>query len=199
MTYNPPFHRIPILLFIFLLYTLVAMAQDTAALVTQVRLMGTVTQEKNYGAIADQTHTALVNAMGGREEMLAFIAAGMEDMAANGIRIDSVYFGDPGNFQQNEDIVYAFIPQVLVMTIPQPDQKMIVLSMLMAISDDGGNRWTFVDATGLDDAKLEYLFPDFQGNVPRPFTGKPIVLPESEVTSQLQRIWSILRDADTPK
>lgn len=179
---------------IFFLSSFISVAQDTTALVLRAQQMAKATVEKDYSKIVDLSHPALVKVMGGFDSMLIVVAEGWESLSNRGMDIDTVYFGAPRDFQRENDSYYAFIPQVLVMSIPRPGEKMIAISYLMAISGIDGKRWAFVDATGLEGEKLQYLFPDYSGRIPKPFVDKPIVVNEVEVEGQLQKIWAVLGD-----
>lgn len=110
--------------------------------------------------------TKLLGFMGGREGLTKTITEGTEEMKRRGITIDSVTIGTPEEPKTHGITQVALVPQKLVITTPQG--RLVTDSHLLAISENGGESWVFVDTASINDEKLGILYPDLKGKVEIP-------------------------------
>jgi hypothetical protein len=101
----------------------------------------------DYAKVADLTYPKIVEALGGREKMIATTDAEMKKLKAKGISFKSYAAKDPGEFHTEAGHTFTVVPTVVEMTIP--GGRAVSKSFLLAISADGGKRWTFVDGSGV--------------------------------------------------
>lgn len=110
--------------------------------------------------------TKLLEFMGGKDGLKNTITQGTEEMKRRGITIDSVTIGAPAEPQRYDDLLAGLVPQEMTMTTPQG--KLVTASHLIAISEDEGVTWVFVDAGAINDQKLGILYPALKGKIKIP-------------------------------
>lgn len=112
----------------------------------------------DLGKLADMTYPRLIELIGGKTQMIASIEKDMKGMRAEGIEIDSVSVGEPGQVIRIGKQTFAVIPETLRMKVPQG--LLVGQSFLIGVSEDGGERWTFVNGlSGANKERLRVLLP----------------------------------------
>jgi len=127
--------------------------------------------ENDFERLAFYTHPKVVEIVGGRERMVAFLRKGVEEMKAEGFETLSYTPGAPTQVLRLGRQTYAVVPATLRMRAPKG--VLVSESFMIAVSDDGGRRWTFVSGSGAEPAKLKVLFPAAASRLKLP-TPKPI-------------------------
>ena len=77
----------------------------------------------------------------------------MEKMDEAGYSVEVVKIGDPIDVVNENEKIFATIPQEVVMKFPAG--KIISKSFLLAISIDNGEIWKFVDGQGITNEELK--------------------------------------------
>ncbi len=119
---------------------------------------------KDYGVVADFTYTKVLEKMGGKEKMIAATSNSISKMESTGFVIEKISFKDPTKFLKHNGDLQCAITQVLIMNTPHG--KMQSESTIIAISQDDGENWSFLDSSGMpkDTLKAFYtnLHPDME-------------------------------------
>jgi len=113
---------------------------------------------KDYGKVVDLTYPKLVEYAGGREKLLAAMTKELKTMEAEGVEIVSSTSAAPSQFVHDASGIYAVVP--MTSKFKAQDGMFQVEGSLIAISTDGGQNWTFVDATGKDQTELKKILPN---------------------------------------
>ena len=113
---------------------------------------------KDYAKMVDLTYPKLVESLGGRDKMFAEMSNEMKSMEAEGVELLSTVPSPPTQFVHESNGVYAVVP--VTTKIKARDGIFQTEGSLIAISNDGGTSWTFVDATGKDQTELRKLLPN---------------------------------------
>ena len=109
--------------------------------------------------------------------MIEVMQQGTLDMQNRGIRYSSNNIGTPEPVREINGKLYALVPQTIRIEMPQG--ILVQESHLLAVSEDGGKRWYFVDTAPLgDDQKLGVVFPDLVGKIKVPVRKQPILTPK---------------------
>ncbi len=103
-------------------------------------------------------HPRLVALMGGLAAARAGIERQRAAMASEGFSIESISIGKPGPPVRVGSREFALLPQTLRIRIPGGTLRQS--SYLLAIREDGANRWHFLDGAGASPSALSQLFPD---------------------------------------
>lgn len=127
--------------------TLIAQAKENAdALVN-----------KDYEALVLYTYPAIIHKMGGFEKALAFIKASMEEIYAKGLTIEKLTAGRPSAIIKEGQEDVAFVPTEMEARIEGKQVK--VDSYLVAVSQDQGRTWYFLDVSSFPKEKIRQMFP----------------------------------------
>lgn len=134
--------------------------------------------------------------MGGRENALKLIKNSLAEVQKQNITIDSVINYTDRDISKVKNIEYCFFPQLIILGIPDSTKKMIRYATLMAIKEPGVKGWTFLDYSGLNDEKMNILFPELVDklNFPRSEI-KPLVIPNEEVNSSIDLAMKVIDES----
>lgn len=110
----------------------------------------------------------LLGFMGGKEGLENTIKQGTEEMKRRGITMDKVKIGKPDEPKKYGRLLAGLVPQELTLTTPQG--KLVTKSHFIAISEDKGENWVFLDCATINDAKLGILYPSLKGKINIPAT-----------------------------
>lgn len=157
--------------------------------ITEVSLSG------NAEDLLVLTSPRIIKAMGGAENALQLFKEAFSSLASQGLGIDTVINYNRLGVFALDDIEYSFIPQLIIMSIPE--KKMISVTTLLALKESSTDRWTFINYNNLTDDNLNFLLPEFKDKVefPRGLADKPLVIPNGEVEHSLNIITKILDQA----
>lgn len=122
-------------------------------LISQAKLMAAATTKKDFGKVADLTHSIVIELNGGREEMISKTLNLMKQMSESGYYVEGVKIGSPNYTVQEGKETFATISQEVVMRFPAG--KIVSKSFLLAISENKGKTWKFVDGQGLSNEGLK--------------------------------------------
>ena len=115
-------------------------------------------QQKDYAKVIDLTYPKVIEYAGGREKLLAAMTNELKTMEAEGVEIVSSSSSAPSQFLHEASSIYAVVP--ITSKFKAKDGMFQVEGSLIAISTDAGQNWTFVDATGKDQAELKKILPN---------------------------------------
>ena len=108
----------------------------------------------------------LLGFMGGKEGLTKTLTQQSAEIKRRGITIDSVKIGTPDKPKELGGLLVGLVPQELVLTTPQG--KLVSMSHLLAISENKGESWVFVDCMSINDEKLGILYPTLKGKIDLP-------------------------------
>ena len=97
--------------------------------------------------------------VGGKENMRIATESGINSMKAGGLSIIDLRFKNPNKFLKKGDELQCSLTQVTVMQTP--DGKIEEEYALIAISDDKGENWTFINTDGKDKETVLQSFSKF--------------------------------------
>ena len=108
--------------------------------------------------------------------MIATLKRSTEAMRAQGISFTDVTIGTPEAPKKIGGWLIAIVPQHIRMTMPKGE--LVQDSHLLAISEDDGKKWVFVDAGVLSKSKLAQVFPELDGKIEVPERKPPVFTPK---------------------
>jgi hypothetical protein len=162
-----------IYLLIFLIIPFFSIAQDKNVIKQQALIVAAATKVLDYNTIIKYTHSSLINMMGGRDAMFKTIENSMGKMSAQGISIDSAAIGNPETIYIAGEELHCLVPQTIIMTVP--NGKLVSNSYLLAISQDKGMNWTFINVSSqLNNKTITRLLPNFNQELKIPEDTKPV-------------------------
>ena len=122
------------------------------------------------------TYPALVEQMGGKEEMIADLKKGRADMADNGFRFVSGTVAPPIQIVQAGSQLHAVLPLRQILAAPRGELH--VAGHLLGVSSDGGKTWTFIDTVEMTPDNVRQVLPDFNPELELPPKTEPQFVPK---------------------
>lgn len=116
----------------------------------------------DYATFVGYCHPRLLKGMGGADRMIASIRGGLGD----GASLIKAEIGEPGPVQDLGTWKVSLVPQTLFIKVS--GGKLKAESTLLAISEDGGGSWTFMDSTPYHHPQFADNFPELAGKLDVP-------------------------------
>src|SRR5215471_6772634 len=119
----------------------------------------------NYARLVELTYPTVVEMIGGRDKMIETLRRGSEDMKAHGSTILRAEVSEPKEVVTAGDKQFAIVPMTVHVQVS--DGTVHRKGFLIAVSEDRGKTWTFIDGAGLvrepgkEKEKLSQILPDF--------------------------------------
>lgn len=114
--------------------------------------------------------------MGGRGNMISATAQEMRTLERKGFTVKSVSVLEPNKVEIIGKQIFSIVPMTMIMTVPSG--TMLLESFLIAVSEDGGKTWTFVDGTAAGDKRmLRQIFPLAADKLHLPPRKQPVIYP----------------------
>lgn len=120
------------------------------------------------------TYPLIIEKMGGKERAISTLQQSYAQMQTSGVKFESVTIGNPAQIEEDGSLMHALVPQTIQMKVP--DGRLIQDGYLLAISENGGEQWYFLDATNLTDAILSQVFPTLAGKITIPTKKEPVFI-----------------------
>ena len=130
-------------------------------------------QQGNLEIVADQTYPRLVAQLGGRQKMIVAMRAAMKEMRAKGFEFAGFDFDDPTRPVPSNGELFSVVPETI--TMATRDATYTQKSFMLAISQNDGVTWTFIDGATLTPAILSDLFPNVPPSVRLPKPSPPVI------------------------
>jgi hypothetical protein len=134
---------------------------------------------RDYQTLAGYTYPKMAEKMGGIDKMIRNMSEGGAYASSKGLSIDNVEIGVPEPIIEVSGNLYSLVLETVYMTTSKG--QTIMKKYLLAISEDQGNKWYFIDASLL--ANEEYMkefFPDLVGKIRIPETQEPVRIPNQQ-------------------
>ncbi len=123
--------------------------------------------------ILKYTYPGLIEKVGGLDAMRSIVVGNLTDLERRGMSIlttEIVSIAEPlPAGRELHSVVRA------KRTVKTPGGRQIQDTFMIAVSIDGGKRWTFVDGPQLTPQHIDALFPEFNEALELPETAPPVV------------------------
>lgn len=133
---------------------------------TQAKEMSAAFLKEDFETVADFTSPAVLNIVGGKSNMIAGLKASVENMKIQGMSFNAISFEKPSEIVKHENELQATIIQKT--EINYSGGKMNSVSTLVAISQDEGKHWKFIDTSNKDEATVRQTFPNISAQLKFP-------------------------------
>jgi len=141
-------------------------------LLAQANDMGKKFIAKDYAAFLKYSHPATIKAMGGQQKMLQETKKSFQELEKDGVQFLSVKFGEPSKILTVGKELQCTIPEIVEMHIT--GGKYTTISTMIAISEDKGNNWYFLDTGGNDLDLMQRLHANLSNELVIPAPSDPI-------------------------
>jgi len=146
-----------------------------AAIKTQANITANAIVGQDYKTLMKFTYPAIIEAGGGKEKMIGTLKKGMDQMKAQGFVFKSLTIAEVTQSKKQGKEIFAIVPDALVMNAM--GGTITARSALIAISEDEGKHWYFVDTAPMQKETIRQVIP----NLP-----KDLVIPEKSQPSFIQ-------------
>ena len=131
----------------------------------------------DYETVQKLTYPKLIELGGGPESFRKTVRETVKEIESKGIKIESLSVGEPQDFMEAEQRIYAIVPTKMKLRVPEG--LLVGDAFLIGISEDKGANWTFVDSTGAADKQLrKMLFPTVADKLRLPEQKRPVLQKE---------------------
>jgi hypothetical protein len=136
----------------------------------------------NYARLVDLTYPKLVEMIGGRDKMIEVLRSGTEDMKAHGSAILGAEVAEPPEIVTAGDKQFAIVREIVRVQVPEGTLRSN--GFLIAVSEDRGKTWTFIDGAGLhktpgkERETLAQILPGFPSQLSLPAWEPPVLEPK---------------------
>lgn len=142
----------------------------------QAKKMEEALMKEDYKTFVQFSLPALVDSMGGVDEMTEITKSGMEEMDKNGFTIIAVTFGNPSEICQTKKSWQCTLPQNII--LKATEGKVVNNSTLVGVSYDKGKNWHFIDAAGKSREQIKLLIPELCERIRIPEAKQPVFYKE---------------------
>ncbi|GGP02587.1 hypothetical protein GCM10010992_07670 [Cloacibacterium rupense] len=117
----------------------------------------------DYENFANYTYPKVIEMMGGKSNMVKVTKQGMDKMKDDGFSFTDLNFKNPTEFLKKGKELQCSITQVIVMKTPRG--KIESEYTLIGISNDNGQKWTFIDTSGKEKETMLKYFPNLHEDI----------------------------------
>ena len=142
----------------------------------------TALTSEDYPRLVELTYPKVVEMIGGRDKMIETLRRGSEDMKAHGSAILGAEVSEPKEVVTAGDKQFAIVPMTVHVQVSNGTVRW--KGFLIAVSEDRGKTWTFIDGAGLvrepgkEKEKLAQILPDFPSQLSLPAHEQPVLEPK---------------------
>ena len=142
----------------------------------QARIITRATEKNDFGTLAKKAYPKLQEQMGGVVQMTQTLKEKSKRLFSMGIDLKEIQLGEPDSLFTAGQELHCLVGQTII--FETPPGKLKQESWLLAISNQGGKDWYFIDVSNLNDKKIKELFPNFNAALKIPVEKKPQLLKE---------------------
>lgn len=165
----PCFKRYIIFLFLIPVW---AFAQDTAAIKRQANRFAKASFNGDYKTVIDLTYPQLIAYSGGRDSLQKLMDERIAALKKQGVMTFSGSVGAPGPIIKAGTQLHCLVPETIVLQLF--NGHYLTSTYLLALSDDKGKSWTFMDVGKMPAEVLQRLVPNYNADLRIPPAGKPL-------------------------
>jgi hypothetical protein len=163
------------LTFLLALLTTTCFGQvDSNVIKEQAELTAKALLNDDYETVIRFTYPKVIELVGGRDKMISLIKKGKIEMGQQGISFDKVTIGNPSKTVIAGDEIHCLVPQTVYMKVPKG--KMKSETHLIAVSQDNGANWFFIDTVKLNKDNIKIVLPNYNFDLILPAKKQPIFI-----------------------
>lgn len=169
---------------ILLMSAISAGAQSmTDTLTVQAKQQADAVLNKDYETAVLFMYPPIIRSMGGYKKALEKVKKTISDLEANGGTVDKIAVGQPSAIVQEGLEHVVIVPTKMEMSFNR--KKVYVSSYLVAITQDRGKHWYFLDGAAFPEETLAQIYPKLVFTVEIPKRKNSL---EDEINNTLRRI-----------
>ena len=138
----------------------------TEALVIQARQNADAMLNKDYEVLVQSMYPPLIEESGGFQKTLALVKSEMSKMEIQDFMIEKITVEQPSAVVKEGEEGVAIVPYKMKMSFE--GTKVVVDTYLVAITQNNGGKWYFIEGALLPKEKLSLMFPNLVATVEIP-------------------------------
>jgi hypothetical protein len=142
----------------------------------QARVITRATEKNDFNTQAKKAYPALQAQMGGAEKMAQSLKEKSKKLFSMGIDLKEIQLGEPDSLYKAGKEWHCMLSQSII--FDTPPGKLKQESWFLAITNNNGIDWYFIDVSNLNEKKIKELFPDFNPALKIPAEKKAQLLKE---------------------
>lgn len=143
---------------IFLLLSSVASGQHATTIKAAAIEMGNALAQKNSKKFIDYQHPVMIELAGGEDQLRSISDSALKVFEQLGGRVSKINYGNPSEVVSHKKVLQSVIPQTLTLTSFIADIE--IATSLIAISEDGGKNWRFIDTNLFSVKEIKSAMPE---------------------------------------
>lgn len=129
----------------------------------QANDMGKKFISQDYAGFIKYSHPSTIKGMGGEKKATEKITTEMLSIGKDGIVITNITFGTPSKIITVNDELQCTVPQIMEMHVP--GGKVTSTTTMLAISNDKGKNWYFLDTANYNFYDMKMLLPNLSEEI----------------------------------
>ena len=159
------------LLSLLLLISTTVSGQHTSSIKTAAMNMGNALAQKNSQKFIGYMHPVMIELAGGEEQLRMISDSALNVFEQLGGKVSKISFGNPGEVVNHKNILQSVIPQTMTLTSFIADIELS--TSLIAISEDGGKNWRFIDTNLFNIKQIKSTMPEISPSLIIPKSTAP--------------------------
>lgn len=136
----------------------VAVGQHATTIKASAMEMGNALAQKNSKKFIDYQHPVMIELAGGEEQLRTISDSALKVFEQLGGRVSKINYGNPSEVVSHKKVLQSVIPQTLTLTSFIADIE--IATSLIAISEDGGKSWRFIDTNLFSVKEIKSAMPE---------------------------------------
>ena len=153
-------------------------AQHEAAIRAAAEKAAAAIVDERTEAIADSTYPGLAAVMGGRVALINSLHESSAELKKRGLSVTAMEIRSISPTVVAGRQLHSIVR--IKRTMDAPNGIQLQDTFLIAVSEDAGASWSFVEGRQLSPEQLNVLFPDFNPELKFPATAKPVFIRDGE-------------------
>jgi hypothetical protein len=113
----------------------------------------------------------MVKMVGGPAKLGLVMKMAMQDENGDQMEVVEASHGDPGPFKKDGPRLLSLVPEQTVLKVP--DGRVVTNGWLLAISENGGRAWVFLNTAEMRKEPFKKIFPELVGKIELPQEEEP--------------------------
>lgn len=151
---------------LFLMVSFTTLGQHEDAISKGAAKYAKALQKGQWDKVLDLTYPEIVAKNGGRDNMISQAIQFDQTMLQRGFILKKAELSSPLNEYKGGNIIMCVVPMRL--TFEGPLGKLYSESSLLAVSDDEGQSWTYIDMAQIQVSQLVEIFPEIPSDLDIP-------------------------------
>ena len=149
---------IAIFIGIFLLLNSAVSGQHATTIKAAAMEMGNALAQKNSKKFIEYQHPVMIELAGGEDQLRNISDSALKVFEQLGGRVSKINYGNPSEVVVHKKVLQSVIPQTLTLTSFIADIE--IATSLIAISEDGGKSWRFIDTNLFSVKEIKSAMPE---------------------------------------